>query len=66
MSKRQQLIKECKELANKGAFQENILKDVIKSDFLDNLPLFEKRMDLYAFLAIKYGKSTKTIRNICN
>ena len=64
MSKKQQLIKECQELADKGVFNKHFIYDCIKGEFYDLISEYPKRMDLYSKLAKKYDCSISKIRSI--
>lgn len=61
MSKKQQLIKKCQELADKGVFNRDFIKECIKDDFYNLISQYDSRMKLYEKLAKKYSYSKQRI-----
>lgn len=66
MSKQQELIDKCLEIANQGGLTKEAIKSVIKQDFRNQLSSGLPLMKIYDKLAKKYGKSTSHIMTLCN
>jgi len=65
MSNNRERIKKCLELAEKGAFHKDNIKQLIKEDFYNMNNGIDSILSIYDKLGRKYGYSSRHIRTIC-
>ena len=65
MSKHRELINKGIELANKGMYDKDARRQLIKAHFIRELPNYKFIGDLYKDLARKYGCAVSHVRFVC-